>query len=209
MPAALPEAPSPGSTLVGTRLLEEWIDAQTVGATASCALVAQACNVRGHHLVMQWRGKNAKRPAPHHWSVLLRVCGIDPTAWETWEKLGREELAAPPESGPREVVLPELGSTPDEIRASVRRALALLGEKEITVKQRLDAEGRIQVGLSTLARLEERASLEDHPEFAAKLEIILDALDATLKQFGVNPVGAREAFVSHVDVLEKAPRKAA
>jgi hypothetical protein len=209
MPAALPEAPSPGSTLVGTRLLEEWIEAQTVGATASCALVAKACNVRGHHLVMQWRGKNAKRPAPHHWPVLLSVCGIDPAAWETWEKLGPDEPAAPPESGPREIVLPELGSTPDEIRASVRRALALLREKEITVKQRLDAEGRIQVGLSTLARLEERAALEDHPEFAAKIETILDALDATLRQFGIEPVGAREAWLAHVEALEKAPRRAA
>jgi molecular chaperone GrpE (heat shock protein) len=63
--------------------------------------------------------------------------------------------------------------------------------------------------LSALARLEERASLEDHPEFPAKLEIILDALDATLRQFGVEPVGAREAFVAHVDELEKRIARAA
>lgn len=208
MPEALPGPPLPGSTLVGTRLLEEWIDAQTVGATASCALVAQACEVRGHQLVMQWRGKNAKRPAPRHWPVLQRVCGIDPSAWETWEKLGPDEPSAPI-SGPRAIILPELGSTPDELRSSVRRALALLHEKEITVKQKLDAEGRIQVGLSALARLDERASLEQHPDFLPKLEIILDALDATLRKYGVNPVGARESFVEFVDAFEKAPRRAA
>jgi hypothetical protein len=176
MPEALPGPPSPGSTLVGTRLLEEWIQAQTVGATASCALVSQACEVRGHQLVMQWRGKNAKRPAPRHWPVLLRVCGIDPAAWETWEKLGHDE-PAPPESGPRTIDLPELTGSP--------------AERLRTLEGWLEARTRDGVGLSLdLSRAvsgmrdsirEQRAQkpipdLHEHPDWPPALALILGAV---------------------------------
>lgn len=200
-------SPSPGHTSVGLRLLDTWTHEQDGLLGAAEQRIADACGVSSKN-ANHWR--LGTRPVPtKHREAILALTGIDPAAWETWEKLGPDEPAAPPESGPREVVLPDLGSTPNEIRASVRRALALLTEKEITVKQRLDAEGRIQVGLATLARLEERASLEDHPEFASKLGIILDALDATLRQYGIEPVGAREAFVAHVDALEKRIARAA
>jgi hypothetical protein len=207
MPEALPAPPSPGSTLVGTRLLEEWIEAQSHGATASCAIVAEACVVRGHQLVMQWRGKNAKRPAPRHWPVLERVCGIPPLSWETWEKLGPDE--APPESGPRETILPELGKTPDEIRESVRRSKALLAKGKLSPTQHAAIEGKILSGLGALARLEERQKLEDHPEFEAFADLVHIALERTLRQFGVEPTGARTVFADHLEAAEVEQQKRA
>lgn len=174
--------------------LREWTDSQGAGAQSK---LAEKCKVARQRISEAIKGGPVSPPLRRAIEV---ETGIEASAWDE---------ATAPVSGPREVVMPELGSTPDEIRASVRRALSLLTEKEITVKQRLDAEGRIQVGLATLARLEERASLEDHPEFSAKLEIILDALDATFRQFGINPVGAREAWVDHVDRLEKTHKRAA
>jgi transcriptional regulator with XRE-family HTH domain len=160
----------------GARALDAWkkrlgLSVRDVAARVGCA----------HGTISNWT-RGERTPLDGQRKVLEEVTGGEvPASWWFFWALGdglEDDRPSPaPESGPREIALPELGSTPDELRASVRRALALLGEKEITLKQRLDAEGRIQVGLSALARLEERAKLEEHPDFAAFRADILGSIE--------------------------------
>lgn len=139
-----------------------------------------------------------KKPTPHLAGALERVTGIEVGAWEP----------RPPESERRAATPRELGTTKAELLETIRLIdLALAGKPSDTALANL--AGKRTSALIAISRLDERASLEDHPEFPAKLEIILDALDATLRQFGVEPVGAREAFVGHVDALEKRLARAA
>lgn len=109
---------------------------------------------------------------------------------------------ASPESGPRDSAATELGSTPEEIRASVRRSKALLAKGGLSATQHAQIEGKILSGLGALARLDERAALEDHPSFDAFCDLVHLALERTLQQYGVDPKGARTAFARHLVAAE-------
>jgi DNA-binding transcriptional regulator YdaS (Cro superfamily) len=108
----------------------------------------------------------------------------------------------PPKSGPREFPTTDLGSTPDEIRASIRRSKAMLAKGGLSATQHAAIEGKILSGLGALARLEERAKIEDHPDFPGVLDLVLVALERTLRQLGVNPNGARSVFADHLEAAE-------
>lgn len=205
-----PAPPDPGSTLVGSRLLEEWVRAQTDRPTVVCARLSAECGLRGHQPAMGWYGKNPKRPSPPHWPVIERLTGIAQTAWETWEKLGHDEPVAPPESGSREVVLPDLGSTPDEISGSIRRLKAVIAKGNLSGNQHAAIERAILSGLGDLTDLARFAKLEDHPEYLSHIDAIADAFGETLKAHGIAAKTLRMEFVDRYEAnLETARKKAA
>lgn len=198
--------PGRGYTCTGSRLLDEWAHGEPHGITEACARLAEACGVT-RQLVSTWR--NEKRPAPKHWATIARVTNLEPRVWETWELLGAPEPEAPPESEKRTTEPAQLGTTKAELLETVRQIDRALGGS-LADGARANLLGKRTSALVAVSRLEERGELEDHPDYDAHLELVLDALEATLEQYGVVPGGARTAFVDHYERLEaKRQRRAA
>jgi hypothetical protein len=109
--------------------------------------------------------------------VIERVCGIAQSAWETWEKLGPDEPAAAPESGPRAVDLPELTGSP----AERLRILEVWLEGRTRSGHGLPLELSRSVAAMRDAIREQRSQkpipdLHDHPDWDAVITLILGAV---------------------------------
>lgn len=128
--------------------------------------------------------------------AIERETGIPADAWDGGESAQEEPTDEP------------LGTTPEELRASARRLKTLARRPGLTPGQQATLEGKLA---TVLCRLDERAkALEGHPDFDAHVEDVLTALEETLKQYGVNPNGARTVFADHLETLEaKRVRRAA
>lgn len=193
--------PEEGWHSCGWRMLEKWLSKQ--GWTYRQLAEALGCSTG---TIGRW--KNGSACSALHLGRIEQLCSVPPEAWVWWtqdESLEAEAEDGPADSGPRvtaAIDLPELRSETEELRESVARAKLLLKHPEISVKQRLDAEGRIQVGLSTLARVREQRKLEEHPEFEAFSEMTLAAVEATLEHYGLSCDGARTVFAEHLERLE-------
>lgn len=192
--------PGRGYTCVGTRLLAEWVADQTLPSAADAA-IGDACGV-SRTAANQWRDVTKYRPRPKHWEHIARITGgrVPVEAWESWELLGAEP-ETPPASEDRPTPR-ALGTTHEELRATVQEIDAVRAKGGLTPNQDAALLGKRASVLAALARLEDRTAIEDHPEFDAFLEALLSALERTLVARGIDATGARTEFASHLEAIE-------
>ena len=159
--------------------------------------------------------KSGRVPAKVYLEKLEKMADIAPIAWQYWVCLDPTKAAAtsdeptaadPPESGSRTIEA-KIGSTLDELRVGVARLNDLLGKSKLSPGQIAQLEGKRISALTAIARLEERGGLKDHPEYDAFCDMALDALDETLRHFGLDPRDARMLWVDKLERIE-AERKA-
>lgn len=122
-------------------------------------------------------------------------------AWESWELLNAPEPEAPPASEDRPTPR-ALGTTHDELRATVQEIDAVRAKGGLTPNQDAALLGKRASVLAALARLEDRTALEDHPDVDTFLDDVLAALERTLEARGVAAAGARTEFATHLEALE-------
>jgi transcriptional regulator with XRE-family HTH domain len=158
--------------------------------------------------VHNWK-KGERTPTEAQRRLVADVTGgaVDVASWLYWlpaEGIERDppKDEAPPSSRSRAVAIPELGKTPDEIKASVRRCKALAQKTGLSPTQQAQLEAKVLSGLGALARLEERSKIEDHPDFDSFTDLIHVALERTLRQLGVDPAGVRSIFADHLEAAE-------
>lgn len=164
--------------------------------------------------------KQGRVPAKPYLEKLERIADIPPIAWQWWICVDPSKSAAsdeptaadPPESGSRSVEGVKLGSTLDELRVGVARLNDLLGKGKLSPSHIAQLEGKRISALTAIARLEERGGIEHHPEWDVFSELVLDALDETLRHFGLDPNGARKVWLDNLVRIEdehKAKKNAA
>lgn len=136
---------------------------------------------------------------------------IKATDWakDAETSVSRDETS--PESTERPaMVSTKLGSTPDELRASIQGIDQDLLDKELTPPQRTALRKARVAALASLARLERSAELHAHPDFDAHLLDVMTAVERTLEQHGVSPNGARTVFAKlYAELEEQRARRAA
>lgn len=195
------DPPGRGYTCVGTRLLAEWVADQPLVSVADTA-IGDACGV-SRTAANQWRDVAKYRPRPKYWAIIARVTEgrVPQASWESWEHLGTPEAEPPPASEDRPTPR-ALGTTHDELRATVREIDAVRAKGGLTPNQDAALLGKRASVLAALARLEDRTALEDHPEFEGLLDGILSALERTLAARGIDATGARTEFADHLEAIE-------
>lgn len=169
------DPPGRGYTCVGSRLLDEWARNEPHGATEADARVAAACGIT-RQAVTQWRG--GKRPTAKHWTPIQSVTSLDPSVWESWEKLGPDEPEAPAESSTRPIDLPTLQGPPVErlrileawCEARTRSGVGLPLDLDRSVKG-IQASLRAQIAAKPIP------ALHEHPDWPTAIEAILDAIE--------------------------------
>ena len=173
--------PSEGHVSVGWQMLDKWREGRgyrELGRLLGCS----AGNIT------LW--KQGKTPVKTYLEKLESLADIPPIAWQWWicvdpSKAAAEPTAAePPESGSRSVEGVKLGSTLDELRASVERLTAILGRGKLSPAQVAQLEGKRISALIAISKQEQAGKLEDHPQFGA---FRTDILDAIKEAFSPNP----------------------
>lgn len=153
------------------------MQAQDVGVSAASAAVGEACGVSRQY-VTGWR--NGKPVPPKHWPTVARVTGIPVEVWETWELLGPAEAEAAPASEEQPIAARPLGSTREELDATVQAIDATLQGPGVTPAQRASLlKGRTSA-IVAKARLEERQAIHEHPDFPPLVEDLVAAVRAAL-----------------------------
>lgn len=118
--------------------------------------------------------KQGRVPAKPYLEKLESIADIPPIAWQWWICLDPSKAAAtkddpppsdPPPSGSRSVEGVKLGSTLDELRASVERLTAILSKGKLSPAQVATLEGKRISALIAISKLEQSGGLEHHPEF--------------------------------------------
>jgi hypothetical protein len=171
------DCPGHGFTPVGRRLLDAWAKSQPHGVTEACERVAAACGV-SRPLVGHWRTEPHKWPASKYHPGILASTGIEASNWELWERLGPDEpAAASPESGPREVALPELTGSP----AERLRTLEVWLEGRTRSGHGLPLDLSRSVAAMRDSIREQRSQkpipdLHEHPDYQAVIALILGAV---------------------------------
>lgn len=195
------DPPGRGYTCLGTRLLSEWVADQQFVSKADAA-VGDACGV-SRPAAVQWRLEGKSRPRPKHWEHIERITSgrVPQAAWESWEHLGAPEAETPPASEERPTPR-ALGTTREELRATVQEIDAVRRKGGLTPNQDAALLGKRASVLAALARLEDRTAIEDHPEFDVFLDALLLALERTLATRGLDVTGARSEFADHLDAIE-------
>ncbi len=164
--------------------------------------------------------KQGKTPVKAYLEKLEKMADIPPIAWQYWVCLDPTKAAAtsdePPASNPpaseSRAIKGKIGATIDELRVGVARLNDLLAKGKLSPSHIAQLEGKRISALTAIARLEERAKLEDHPEWPNLIEMVLDALDETLRHFGLDPNGARKVWLDKLERIEdehKAKKNAA
>ncbi len=147
---------------------------------------------------------------PKHWAKVQQVTGIPPEEFETWELLGPPEQE--PASEERPAFAPrELGTTLEELWETVAGIDSDLQSKGITVSQRTGLRKARSSALSSIARLEERQAIHEHPDYGPLVE---DLVTAVVVELGPNaPDGIEARIADRLEALQVqrgvAPRKAA
>lgn len=139
------------------------------------------------------------------------LADVPPDAWTWWV---RSEGAADssPESERRPSApeaLRELGTTRDELRATVRSIDRVRAKGGLSPAQEATLLGKRTSALTALARLEERQSLEDHPDFDALLEDIIGAVVDVLGPDAPEGIEARIADQLEARAQMRAQRRVA
>ncbi len=157
--------------------------------------------------------KQGRVPVKTYLEKLETMADIAPNAWQFWVCLDPTKAAAsserpksdPPPSGSRSFAVEggKIGATIDELRVGVARLNDLLGRGKLSPGQVAQLEGKRISALTAIARLEERASLEEHPDFDGFLDLVLSAFEQTIREhYGLDPTGARTAFAGYVERIE-------
>lgn len=175
---------------VAAKTLREWLEKNQVNA----AELARRCSSGPLHFD---RKRIGELLACTHVRADLLAEIERVTAGEVPASLWLEEAAPPSETRPR-----ELGNTRDELRATVQEIDAVRRKGGLSPTQEAALIGKRTSALMALARQEDRCALEDHPDFEVHIDDVLQALEATISQFGVNPTGARSAFADHLERIE-------
>jgi hypothetical protein len=134
--------------------------------------------------------KQGRVPAKPYLEKLESIADIPPIAWQWWICVDPSKSAAssdesPPSSGSRSVEGVKLGSTLDELRASVERLTAILAKSKLSPAQVATLEGKRISALIAVSKLEQTGKLEDHPEFAQFVRDTIDAVKETFTAYGV------------------------
>ncbi len=167
--------PSEGWISCGWQMLDKWREGRgyrEIGRLLGCS----AGNITLF--------KQGRVPAKPYLEKLEQMADIPPIAWQWWICVDPSKSAAsdeptaaePPESGSRSVEKIKLGSTLDELRASVERLTAILGRGKLSPAQVAQLEGKRISALIAISKQEQAGKLEDHPEFGAFRSDILDAI---------------------------------
>ncbi len=144
-----------------------------------------------------------RRPSSGHRLAIARETAGEfrPEAWDgpLAAALEREREREPweqqqPASDRRPVAPPrELGTTPDELRESIRAIERDLSAPGLTPPQRTQLHRAKVAALTALSRLEERAGIQDHPEFC---DLIEDLVTAVCEELGPNAPPGIEARIA-------------
>ncbi len=168
--------PSEGHVSVGWQMLDKWREGRgyrEIGRMLGCS----AGNITLF--------KQGRVPAKPYLEKLEGLADIPPIAWQWWICVDPSKSAAtsdeptaadPPESGSRSVEKIKLGSTLDELRASVERLTAILAKAKLSPSQVAALEGKRISALIAISKQEQAGKLEDHPEFGAFRTDVLDAI---------------------------------
>lgn len=149
--------------------------------------------------------QNGERPAsPEFRAKCLEAYSIP---LEDWDKPDPDnapeaEPAPPPASEKRPAR--KLGSTREELWATVEDIDVELRGSALSSSQRASLLGKRAGTLSAIARMEKSAALEDHPDFAGHKEDIKAALRETLEAIGADKVQAFDIFRKALVKAEKA-----
>ncbi len=136
--------------------------------------------------------KQGRVPAKSYLEKLESLADIPPIAWQWWICLDPSKAAAssdnpPPSDPPPSVAVDagiKLGSTLDELRASVARLTAILAKGKLSPAQVATLEGKRISALIAISKQEQAGKLEDHPEFAP---FLADIRAAIREVFGPQP----------------------
>lgn len=125
--------------------------------------------------------KQGRVPAKPYLEKLESIADIPPIAWQWWICVDPSKSAAssdepPPSSRSRSVEGVKLGSTLDELRASVERLTAILAKGKLSPAQVAQLEGKRISALIAISKLEQSGGLEHHPEFKGFSEDIRESI---------------------------------
>ena len=195
------KCPGPGWISCGWQMFDKWRDGRGYRE------IARDLGCSAGNLTL-W--KQGRVPLKVYLEKLEKMADIAPIAWQYWVCLDPTKAAAtsdeptaadPPPSGSR-TIEGKIGATIDELRVGVARLNDLLGKGKLSPGQIAQLEGKRISALTAIARLEERGTLEEHPEFDGFLDLVMLALDETLQHFGVNPSGSRTVFADKIERIE-------
>jgi transcriptional regulator with XRE-family HTH domain len=185
----------------GARLLREAKD--TAGKPISQGQIAKRLDV-SQAAISQFM-TSAKRPAEDMRRRLREAFAIPFEAWD--EELDEAEASGkasrtktPPSPSPP----PELGPIGEELDASAARLKAQVLGGGLTASQKGTLEGKLAAVLCKIADKRLKGGIQDHPEFAEHVADTFEALEATLREFGVEPNGARTVFAERLAAIEGA-----
>lgn len=165
--------PSDGWISCGWQLLDTWKGARgyrEISRDLGCSA----------GLITTW--KQGKTPVKTYLEKLEKLADIAPIAWCYWVCLDPSKATAdnpPPSDPPPSVAVDagiKMGSTLDELRASVARLTAILAKAKLSPSQVAALEGKRISALIAISKLEQAGKLEDHPEFAPFLSDIRDTI---------------------------------
>lgn len=120
-------------------------------------------------LLTTW--KQGRTPVKTYLEKLEKLADIAPIAWSYWVCLDPSKATAdnpPPSDPPPSVAVDaeiKLGSTIDELRASVARLTGILAKGKLSPAQVAQLEGKRISALIAISKQEQAGKLEDHPEF--------------------------------------------
>ncbi|MDI1450014.1 hypothetical protein [Polyangium sp. 6x1] len=180
--------PGEGWVSVGWTRLDAWR-----GTTGYRELAARLGCSPG--LLTGW--KQGRTPAAPYLEKLEALADIPPIAWSWWTRTGegkaplsdapRTEAEAPPPSDAPRDAPPVLGTTAEELRASVARLTKILQTGKLSPAQIATLEGKRITALSTLARLEQAGSIEHHPEFDGAVADLVEAVYSVIPDPSLGP----------------------
>lgn len=192
--------PEEGWISHGWLLFEEW---RTKKATKSYEQTAEALSLASGNIT-GW--KKGRIPSMTHARRIEALAGVDPAAWTWWLREDGVNPNAPKETEPpsekRRKEPRVRGTTHEELWHTLDEIDEELEDTELAPAARAQLLGRKASTLDRISRLEERQKLEDHPDFDAFIDDALQAVEATLRHYGIDPDGARSVFADHLERIE-------
>lgn len=188
--------PDEGWISCGWLAFEDWRtrNAQTYRQAGEALAVAPAA-------ITGW--KNGRQPNEATRRNLQLLAEVEPEAWTWWVRGEDAPEPTVPASEKRPAAPRELGTTRDELWATVKDIDKALGG-DLPASHRAQLLGKRASVLTAIARQEDRCAMDEHPDFEAFSEDALKALEATLRHYGVDPTGARTVFAEQLEAAEAA-----
>lgn len=171
--------------------LRKWLEVERI----SYSELARRCSSERNKFIAKQITRvvvDGQTPPPQLAGALEELLGIPASVW-------REE---PPPASEDRPTPRALGTTHEELRTTVQEIDAVRAKGGLTPNQDAALLGKRASVLAALARCEDRAKLEDHPDIDAFLDDVLAALERTLEARGVPSTGARSEFADHLEAIE-------